>query len=149
MADTLETILKAFEPFFHCSLPVDENNSCVVKMASGLKVQIELNRYEQLLIGCRLGQPSGPYKQQLLLKALEFHTLFPPGSGLFGLSTTSQQLIFFLLKDPQEIQKEQISDWLTPFLETAKSWKEAIDGAILPNIEAPPKAFSGLFELSR
>ena len=64
MADTLETILKAFEPFFHCSLPVDENNSCVVKMANGLKVQIELNRYEQLLIGCRLDNPLGSEKHR-------------------------------------------------------------------------------------
>lgn len=149
MADSLEYILKNFEPFFGCPLPIDENNSCLVKMANGLKVQIELNRNEQLLIGCRLGEPTGSYKQQLLLKALEWHALFPPKSGVFGLSTASQQLIFFLLKDPQEIQQEQIADWLTPFLETAKRWKEALEGSILPLVEAPPKAFSGLFELSR
>lgn len=149
MADSLEYILKFFEPFFGCRLPIDENNSCLVKMTNGLKIQIELNRDEQILIGCRLGQPMGSYKQQLLLKALEWHALFPPGSGIFGLSTTSQQLIFFLIKNTQEIQQEQISDWLTPFLETAKRWKEAMEAATLPTVEDPPKSFSGLFELSR
>ena len=149
MADTLENILQAFAPFFQCPLPVDNNGACLIKMASGLRVQMELNRYEQFLIGCRLGQPTGAYKQQLFLKALEWHSFFPPGSGVFGLSSSSQQLIFFLLKDPAEIQPDRIVDWLSPFLETAKIWKEAVDEARLPNIEAPAKASSGLFELSQ
>src|SRR4051812_7633992 len=102
-------ILKEFENFFQCSLNPDENDSCLVQMGIGVTLQIELDRYGLILVGCRLGTlHMGRYRDGLMREALKSNGLMPPSTGVFGFSQKSSQLILFMRLNPHLLSVHQI-----------------------------------------
>lgn len=142
-------ILKELEKFFHCPLEPDENDSCLVKMGSGIDLQIELDRYGFLLIGCRLGAVHmGRYRDNLIRAALKSNEATPPSSGILGFSQKSNQLILFMKIDPKNLSPHQISTLLPPFITKAKQWSDAIAKGEVPVTSTPDtKIASGIFGL--
>ncbi len=128
----LDRLLKLFEPFFGCSLKADENQTCLIQLGSGLKVQIELSREDRILIGCELSPITGRYQELLIKEALKANDLSPPSLGSFGFSQKSSALILFTFIDPIELKTDLVNSLLPAFLAKAKTWQEAIQNNQLP-----------------
>lgn len=143
-------ILKDLEPLFNCKLEPDANNVCLIKLKSGIKVQVELDRHGDLLIGVRLGTiPSSRYLENILKEALKANQLqFPLASGVLGYSTKTNQLILFMTVDNRSITSERLTTTLGPFLTKAKLWSEAIQHGEIPLIEAEKQSPRGIFGLT-
>lgn len=145
----LGALLKEFESFFNCPLNPDDNNSCLIQLGSGVTLQIELDRYGLLLVGCRLGVVHmGRYRNDLIRAALKSNELSSPSTGVFGFSQKSNQLILFIKFDPHLLTIHQITTVMPPFMEKAKKWMDAISKGEVPlmDSESTVKA-SGLFGL--
>lgn len=142
-------ILKEFETFFNCSLQPDDNDSCFIRMGIGVNIQIELDRYGLLLIGCRLGAVHmGRYRDNLIHAALKSNELLPPSTGIFGFSQKSNQLILFIKLNPNLLSSHVISTLMPPFVAKAKLWTNAILSGSIPSVavEAGSKV-PGIFGL--
>lgn len=146
-----EAILKEFENFFHCPLIPDENNSCLIQMSGiGISMQIELDRYGLILLGCRLGVlHHGRFKNEVIEAALQSNASTPHTTGIFGFSQKSSQLILFMKLNPQSLTVNQILTSLPPFIKKAKQWSEAIASGKAPSIgiATTPAKPAGIFGL--
>lgn len=141
-------ILKEFEPFFGCELEPDSNNSCLILMDIGLSIQIELNRYGLLLVGCRMPTlPRNRFGDNLIKAALKFNELSLPSTGIFGYSQKYQQLILFIKIDPNDLNPQFIQEILTPFIKKAKNWVDAVKNDKIPSLgeETEKARATGLF----
>lgn len=128
----LDNLLKQFEPYFKCPLKADENQCCAIRLSNGVELQIELNRYGMILIGCQLGQIIGRYQDLLFKEALKANNLQHPSTGILGYSRKTSQLIIFKIVDPLSIKTDAINKIFDPFLVKAKLWHEAIKNNQLP-----------------
>ena len=152
VATLFETLLKEFEPYFRCPLKPDENESCLIHLGMGFDVQIELNRYGLVLIGCKLGVlPHSRYRDLIFKQALKINGTTPPSTGIFGYSQKSSQLILFLILDPQTLNPDRITAILNPFFIKANLWAQAIKQATVPLAKetAPASGPAALFGLKR
>lgn len=145
VSNQFDMILKDFEPFFKCELQADHNDSCLIKMGIGISIQMELDRYGLLLIGCRIGElPRGRFQDDVIKEALKANEFYPPWTGIFGISRKTNNLILHLLVDPDKLDQEKISSLLTPFIDKAKLWSESINQGHIPTVgeattlKAPP-----------
>jgi hypothetical protein len=144
-------ILKEFEAFFNCPLEPDLNDSCLITLGTGITLQIELDRYGLIVIGCRLGSiHMGGYRNTLIREALKSNGKMLPSTGVLGFSQKSSQLILFIKLDPSLISIHQILALLPPFLAKSKLWAEAIAKGEIPtsvNLTGSFKMPSGIFGL--
>ena len=144
-------ILKEFETFFNCNLEPDENDSCMINMGIGISVQIELDRYGFIVLGCRLGSvPMGSFRNDLVKKALISNDTTLPSTGIIGFSQKSSQFILYSKISPNTLTPAQILALLPPFAEKAKLWTECITKGELPPVadeNSDPKKSSGIFGL--
>ena len=142
-------ILKEFENFFNCPLEPDANDSCLINMGIGVTIQMELDRYGFILIGCRLGAvPMGRYRDNLIRAALRSNDETIPSTGILGFSHKLNQLILFMKLNPQRLTVHQILALMPPFVTKAKLWKDAIAKGEVPSVSlSASKKPSGLFGL--
>lgn len=135
MVEQLQLILKEFEPYFNCPLAIDANNSCLIRMGIGISIQIELNPQNQLLIGCKIGAlPRGKYRKDILKAALHSNYLDSPLTGMFGFSTKTTHLIFFLLLEPHLIARDNVAEFLDPFIAKARKWADFLAREEVPSL---------------
>lgn len=148
MVDTqLGNILKEFEPFFQCSLAPDANDSCLVK-TDDLPIQIELDRYGFVLIGCRIFTlPNSRFRSNLITAALKFNESTMPSTGIFGFSQKNQQLILYMKVDSQMLTPHIVSSIMPPFIDKAKLWLAAIAKDEIPAIPSMNNKPTGMFGL--
>lgn len=141
-------ILKQFEPFFKCPLEPDANDSCLIKLGIGIEIQIELDRYGQLLIGCRVGSlPMSRFRNNLIQEALKSNGAAVPSTGIFGFSQKSNHLILFV-KLNANLPAHQLLTLIPVFIAKAKLWSDAIAKGETPQGSAvTPGTPSGLFGL--
>ncbi len=153
VSSQFESILKDFEPFFKCRLQADQNESCLVRMGHGISLQMELNRYGFLLIGCRIGElPRGRFQDDVIKEALKANEFYPPFTGIFGISRKSNNLFLYLLVDPLKLDQDKISNLLNPFIAKAKLWSDSINQGNIPALGAatsPQPAVAPPFGFSR
>jgi hypothetical protein len=136
VSDQLDSILKDFESFFKCPLQADKNNSCLIKMAAGVTLQMELNRFGQILIASPITVlPGGRFQDDVLKEAMKANGFYRPYSGIFGLSTKSNTLFLYLLLEPHRLNEDKINQLLPPFIDKAKKWTDALEKGELPFIE--------------
>lgn len=143
-------ILKELEPFFKCPLEPDQNNSCLIKLGIGLSVQVEMDRYGLLLIGCVIGTlPMTRYRENIIQQALKSNELSLPSAGSFGFSHKTNHLIYFIRLDPVLVSMDQILSLLPSFISKAKKWSDAIAKGEMPPLEETnvSNAPTGLFGL--
>jgi hypothetical protein len=146
----LGVILKEFEPFFKCHLEPDSHDSCLIKMGLGISIQIEIDRYGYLLIGCRVGTiPIGRFRDNVLKQALKSNEFTLPSTGILGFSQKTHHLILFIKMNPTSLTPDQIQAQLPPFIKKAKRWVDAIAKGEIPPIDQESKSGSpsGLFSL--
>lgn len=143
-------ILREFENFFNCSLQPDENDSCLINMGVGVTLQIELDRYGLILVGCRLGAVlMGRYRDNIMRAALKSNEATLPSSGILGFSHKSNQLILFMKLNPNLLNVHQILALMPAFVSKAKLWSDAIAKGEVPTLSpvGSSKTPSGLFGL--
>ncbi len=143
VASYLENILKLFESYFKCTLVADEKQTCLVRASNGVEIQIELNRYGLLLIGCQLGQVNGRYQDLLFKAALKANYLQNPSTGSFGFSHKYSTLILFRFIEPHLLEASEIPKILDPFLIKAKEWSLAIKNSEIPTIQESKEKLVG------
>ena len=128
-------ILKEFETYFNCPLVPDANDSCLITLGIGISLQIELDRYGLVLIGCRLGAVHmGRYRDNLIREALKSNEITLPSTGVIGFSQKSSQLILFMKINPLFFSVHQILAVMPPFIAKAKQWTDAIAKGVVPTI---------------
>lgn len=133
ITSTFERFLKELEPFFNCPLVPDPNHSCLIQMKSGLQIQIELDRRGHLLIAAILGTfVASRYRDNLIVEALKSNAVSLPSLGVFGYSQKTNQLVYFLFCDGQNIQVEKILPILPLFMAKAQAWFEALTHGDMP-----------------
>jgi hypothetical protein len=133
VSSQFESILKDFEAYFKCPLEAGVNDSCIVKMGIGISLQIELNKYGHLLIGCRIiGNMQGRFRDGVIKESLKANGLYPPSTGVFGYSQKSNSLILYVTLDPYRLDADKISHTLTPFIAKAKSWVDTLNKGDIP-----------------
>lgn len=128
----------------------DANNTCLIKFKDGLLVQLEVDRGGQFIIlGSDLGPvPVGRYRENLFFEALKSNALPPPRYGTFAYSKQADRLILFKMFSLNTVSAEKIADFLTLFLEKARTWKEAIARNDIPVVSsATTPRSTGMFGL--
>lgn len=132
------------------NLVPDRNNTCLIQMPNGIKLQIELDSGEKnLLVGSDLGEvPKSNYRLDLFRQALRANNAPYPRFGTFAFSTKTEHLILFDLLHLDELNGEQLGEYLIPFLEKAAVWSKALINQEVPQTNfAPSKGVGGLFGL--
>lgn len=127
-------------------LKADQNNSCLIKLKSGLKIQIEMDRTGQfLLIGSDLGDlPAGPYRLNIFREALKANGSSPPLHGILAFSAKTQHLVLFSKLMASQLNGDKMTAELNPFIEKATLWSEALKRGDVP-IVSQPAASGGMF----
>lgn len=120
------------------------SNTCLIPISEGLNIQFELDKHEKnLVVGCVLGNvPPSPYRHKLFTEALRSNGVPPPRYGILAYSSKTQNLILFDSLDLRDLSGHKIADYLMPFLDKAKQWKEAIQSGNIPS--GVPQQSSGL-----
>ncbi len=129
----------------------DVNNSCMVELPGGLKLQFQLDKNEQnLLIGCPLGKipKGGTLRADLFQEALRANNFPYPRYGTFAYSTKTEDLMLFDLLHLNGLTGDKLGEFLVPFVEKASTWSKAIAANELPPITfTPTKGLKSIFEL--
>ena len=141
VTDLYETLLSEVGAILGVSLFPDSNNSCLVKLKSGLRVQLEMERTgKYFIIGIDLGPvPAGQYRQKLFREALRANGLPYPRLGILAFSEKSGHLILFDPVSTQDLNGERIAFRLSPLAEKGLKWQEAIQRGEVPIVETPVK----------
>lgn len=110
------------------NLHSDENNTCMLRLKSGLIIQLELDKSGQfLLIGADLGTvPPGKYRENLFKEALKANDQPPPLHGILSYSKKSDHMVLYQKLFIKELNGEKIAAEINPFAEKAFAWSEAI-----------------------
>jgi hypothetical protein len=116
------------------NLHADRNNTCLIQLSNGLKVQLEIEPKAQIfMIGCDLGEvPIGRYRNNLFREALRANGLPGPQAGILAYSSKTDHLVLFKALPLKELNGERIADALESFSEKALLWKQAVDNGEIP-----------------
>lgn len=125
----------------------DRNHTCLISMPNGIKVQLEMHsRSQEFVIGADLGQiPPGRYRENLFLEALRANGM-ANHVGVLAYSAKTDHLILFQTIHLKDLTGERIASDMTPFLEKAQLWKEAMEKGEIP-VVATMKTSMGMFGL--
>lgn len=118
------------------NLHPDGNNSCLIRLKSGLIIQVELDKGGQsLIIGADLGTvPPGKYRENLFKEALKANNLPHPLHGILCYSRKSDHLVIYQKIPLKDLTGEKIAAEITPFSEKAFTWSEALLRGDIPAI---------------
>jgi len=135
VTDLLGVILQELSKSLNIpNLHPDSNNSCLIKMPNGLEIQIELDRSRQfLLLGSDLGIVApGKYRENLFKEALKANDMPHPIHGTLSYSKKSDHLVMFEKIQVTELNGEKIAAEITPFMEKALVWSDALKRGDIP-----------------
>jgi Tir chaperone protein (CesT) family len=120
-------------------LEPDSNNSCLLKLKSGLVIQIELDKSGQaLIIGADLGPvPPGKYRENLFREALKANDQPHPLHGILCYSKKSDHLVLYQKINIKDLTGEKIAAEITPFAEKGFMWSEALLRNDIPSVNQP------------
>ena len=150
--DLFETLLEETGQAMGITLRPDRNNSCLIKLPSGVKIQIEMDKKDDFLIlGCNLGTaPAGKYRENLFRQALKTNELLPNQCGIFAYSPKTDHLILFQKLPLNDLNGQKIFAAITPLIDKAALWIEAIAHNDVPPLEQSTSTqSSGMFGLRK
>jgi len=135
------------------NLHPDRNNSCLIKLKKGISIRLEVDASGQyLILGSDLGDvPSGRYRETLFVAALKSNGLSAVHNGVFAYSRKLNHLIIFEMLALSGLNVDRLITVMTPFIEKAVIWKNALVKEEIPVIiaEATSHSPSGLFGMRR
>lgn len=144
----LEELGRAIET---ADLAPDQNNSCLLKMPTGVMIQLEVDDTgDNIIIGSDLGEvPVGRYREDVLREALKTNGMPPPRNGTLAFSKDSEHLILFKTLSMKDLTGNKIADALNPLAEKALFWKLALENEEVPlvSIMKTSRRTPGMFGL--
>ena len=150
VSDLYETLLKeTAEAMGISELHPDRNNSCLIKLKSGVRIQIDLdNRGDFLILGSNVGTPpAGRYREKLLCQALKANELLPNQRGIFAYSPKTEHLLLFEKLSLQDLNGKKIAAAIDILAAKAAVWSEAIAHNDVPEIDQLSARPAGIFGL--
>lgn len=134
-ADFLSNLLADLGRALKMTLTPDQNNSCLLNMADGIKVQMEMApNKKNFIIGCKIGEvPIGPFRENVFREALRSNGTRPPHAGTFAFSEKKDCLILMRMMPVEGLTGDKISDALKPFVEKATRWQSEIHQGRVPD----------------
>lgn len=148
VSDVLGTLLQELGQALQMNnLQPDSNNTCLIKFKGGIFVQIELDPTGQfMIIGSDLDVvPAGRYRENLFGEALKANGLPHPQYGIFSFSRQTNHLVLFEMLSLNELTGQKVADFLKPFLEKVRIWKEAISKGEIPVVVSARTSKAGMF----
>lgn len=148
VTDLFGSLLQELSPILKVKdLHPDQNNSCLIRLKNGIKIQLEIDLSGQfLLIGCNLGDlPRGRYRENILREALKANDMPPPLHGILAFSEKTQHLILFTKTPATKTSGEKIAAEIAPFVEKAAIWIDALKRGEIPVITQPLPSGSAMF----
>ena len=126
----------------------DRNNSCLIKMPEGIKIQLEQNsKNDEFILGADLGQvPPGRYRENLFREALKANGMPYPQHGILSYSAKTDHLILYETFSSKDLRGEMVADEIPHFVEKAKYWKESMEKGELP-VVGTLQSSQGMFGL--
>lgn len=151
VTDAFGSLLQDLGKLLNVTLQPDSNNSCIVKFPAGPTLQLEIDKAgTSLMLVTNLGViPAGRYRENVFKEALKSNGLPPPRKGDFSFSKKTDSLLMMELLPLADLNADKIMAVLTPFMEKAKLWKEAIERGDVPSSlpGAYAKSGGGIFGL--
>lgn len=153
--DLFSSLLQELSPLVNAGeeLCPDGNNSCLIKLANGVMVQVEpYAKSDHIIVGFPLGEVlPGKYRQELFRIALISNGQPPPNLGVFACKPKSGMLILFAMLPTKNLTGAKIAEVLLPLSEKALIWQEAITRGEVPALflSRGGASFGGLFGLAR
>ena len=121
------------------SLRPNDRNTCLIPLPDGIKIQIELDKYEKnLIVGIALGNLSQTslYRKNVFQMALIANGLPPPQYGIFAFSKKTGDLLLYDALDMKDLSGQKVADYLGFFLEKARNWRQALESGNIPHVSA-------------
>jgi Tir chaperone protein (CesT) family len=138
VTDLFGTLLAELGPLIEAAdLHPDRNNSCLITLQSGIQIQLELDKSGQFLIlGSDLGSilQQGKYRENLFQEALKANDLPYPTHGILAYSKKTDHLVLFEKINIRDLTGEKIAAQVTPFLEKAALWSDALKRSEVPSV---------------
>lgn len=137
--ELLAGILDGLGKRWETELKPDDQDTCLIRLKTGVNIQIELEpNGEYLIAGADLGTlPPGRYREDVFQIALQENGLPYPRTGTFAYSLQADTLVYYLRIPSHDLSGERLFELLEPFTEKAKVWKEAIEAGSLPPSAGP------------
>ncbi len=128
MQTTFHNLLQEMGELLDLNLVPDTRSACTLLYQNQLYLQMETDAYEKyLLAACRICElPAGKFREDILLKALQFNNLYPliatlSYSSRYNALTLSSSLLLENLTG-KELYRRYV-EWMR----IASSWKKAIE----------------------
>lgn len=123
----------------------DRNRACLIKFPDGLTVQIEMDgQASQITLLSNLGElPPGKYRENVFREALKANGMPHPIHGTLAYSKKADNLVMYQRLAVKDLSGDKINLALTPFLEKARAWKEAISRSEIPLVSGGIYTSSG------
>lgn len=137
VTDMFGTLLQELSTLIEATdLHPDRNNTCLVRLKSGLEIQLEIDRSGNFLVlGADLGTVHpGKYRENLFREALKANGLPYPLHGILAYSRKSDHLVLFEKLNIKDLNGEKIAAEIIPFSEKALVWKNAVAQNDIPII---------------
>lgn len=144
VSNIYEDLLKEIGHELEIELAPDQNDSCQIRLAEGVQLQMEIyKRTNQFVLCFRLGNPPpGKYRETLLKEALRANGLPAPRHGTFGFSASTEALYLFELLNLDRLDGKKIVEHMMAMKDTAIAWTEAISNGNIPQV-ASSTSFGG------
>lgn len=125
----------------------DRNNTCQIKLATGVTIYVELDRSKEcLVIGSDIAQiPAGRFRENVFREAMKANGLPQPRHGTFAYSKQADRLVLFDKCPVKDLNGEKIAAIITPLAEKAQLWKEAIARGDVPTVSSVRTGRVGMF----
>lgn len=146
--DRFADILTGLSHHLKTPLAPDDQSSCLISFANGVKVQLELDKTgDKFILGALLGElPAGYFREQILLEALKQNNVTQYGT--FAFSLKKNHLVLFSKLSAESVDVNDLFELLMKMVEKAHPWKEAIARGTLPQMPSAPAGGSSIFSLS-
>ena len=132
-----ETLIHELGEHMGMPLQPDHHQSCRLEFGDGFSVQIDLEGdADSVLVGSEIGGITpGVFREKIFKQALRINGMSRIPYGTLAFSEMNDTLILFQFLPVATLNGEKLWNFLQPFLEHGKIWKEALERGDVPSIE--------------
>lgn len=134
-----DSILKEMGEVLKITITEPKNNTCLLRFANGVEVYFQMDKSEKSLTLCsNLGTlPFGRFRENIFKAALAANGLAYPRSGTFAFSEQANSIVLFEQLPIEDLHGDKVVEFLLPYIEKARTWKESIAKGEVPYVPVP------------
>lgn len=128
MTDPFLELLHQLGKVFHLALHIDKHRACSIRVFDTLTLQLQLDTsQEHLLLFAKIAEvPPGRFRENVMRDTLKANGLPDPRVAIFCYLASTNQLALYQRYPIALLDGEKLAGLAGAFIETAKSWQEAI-----------------------